>query len=253
MHASRRQRSQLMLAGVVMVAVIVAAVVVIVISGSGGKPLTQQQQTGKSRAVSALLAGIPQSGTTLGSASAPVTITEFGDLVCPICDDYALGTEQQLISAEVRTGKVKLVWRAAYTASSYANASGYTPSQVAIRSAGLQDKGWNYILLTYEVQPTVINGQDAEDVPYVTTSYLQNIAEHIPGLNLVKWQSNMTNTTLIAAVNADTNAAKTDAPRGTPTIIVSGSKGAVTYDQSGSEPSAIPTLAQLQALIAQVS
>ena len=49
-----------------------------------------------------------------------------------------------------------------------------------------------------------------------------------------------------------TAAAQTQAPLGTPTIIVSGPKGKVAWDANGKE-SAVPTLSQLQSLISQVS
>ena len=45
--------------------------------------------------VNSLLAGIPQSAMRLGSPSAPVTVTEFGDLECPVCRDFALTGENR--------------------------------------------------------------------------------------------------------------------------------------------------------------
>jgi hypothetical protein len=179
-------------------------------------------------------------------------VTEFGDLVCPICRDYAVSSEEQLISTEVATGKVKLVWRGDDTASSYYNQAGYTPSQMAIRSAGLQGKAWYYILTAYELQPADINGVDAEDVFYMTTHYLQQLASQIQGLNTTRWQDNLTNSALQADVQNDLTAAQAQCPHGTPCIYVSGAKGNVQYDASD-QLSAVPTLAQLQALIKQVS
>ena len=56
----------------------------------------------------AMLAGIPQSGTVLGDPAAEVTLTEFADLQCPYCKQYALGVLPQIIETYVRPGKVKL-------------------------------------------------------------------------------------------------------------------------------------------------
>ena len=122
------------------------------------------------------LAGIPQHGNVLGNPNAPITITEYGDLVCSTCAAFATTTEPQIIAALVKTGKAKFVYRAFDTASSYANQSQFVNTQVAARSAGLQNKEWNYVLLTYEEQPATIGGKAAEDVAYVNTSYLQNLA-----------------------------------------------------------------------------
>lgn len=267
MKAQQSRRNRLMMLGGMVAVVIAAVVVVIVVSSSGGgslKALTQkglgsQKVDGAAYSpkqavanVDSLLAGIPQHGNVLGDPNAPVTVTVYLDFVCSTCDYYSLTSEPQLIAADVRTGKVKLVYRADDTASGNANQSVWQTNQTAALSAGLQNKAWYYILLNYDEQPTTINGKDAELVAYVDSAYMQNRAEQIRGLNLLKWQANLTNPTLTGEVKADLSAAQTQAPRGTPTIIVSGTKGSVTYDANGKE-SAVPTLAQLAALIAQVS
>jgi protein-disulfide isomerase len=262
LKAEQGRRTRMLALGGVLIAVVVAAVIVIAVSSSnsGGNSsgvLTQQDGAPYTHAaaqadVATLLDGIPQSGNILGSPIAPVTITEFGDLVCPICDEFAVGSEPTLIQTDVRTGKVKLLFRGSETASSDANGSEYVASQVAARAAGLQGKEWNYILLLYDEQPQTIKGQDAELVPYVTAAYLKNRAQQITGLNIAKWQRDLGDASLKAAVAADSAAAQTEAPRGTPTVIVTGPKGSVTYDANGTL-SAVPTIAQLNALIAQVS
>ncbi len=252
----RRFRLQL-LAGVVAIVVIVAIVFIVASSGGTKTKVASVNHKQAIATVTSLLKGIPQTetttGDTLGDPKAPVTVTEYGDLVCPICDDFALTSEPELIATEVRTGKVKLVYRGLETASSDANGNEYVATQVAARAAGLQDLGWNYILLAYEEQPQTINGKDAETVPYITTAYLQGIASQIHGLNLIKWQSDLTSKALSDQVAADAAAAEQNGVSGTPTVFVTGPKGTAEYDKNGTESSAIPTLAQLQTLIAQVS
>ena len=268
LKADHARRSRLLMLGGVVAVVVAAIVVVIVISSSGGgtlKALTPSKLSTQAADgagfspkaavadVKSLLDGIPQSGNTLGKPNAPVTITEFGDLVCSTCDAFALSSEPQLIQQEVRTGKVKLVFRADDTASATANQSEWQATQVAAASAGLQRKEWNYVLLVYDEQPITIGGQSAELVPYVSSSYLANRAEQLPGLNLKAWQANLGNSTLIKQVRTDLAAAQVEAPRGTPTIIVTGPSGqSQTYDSSG-KLSAVPSIAQLKQLIAQVS
>src|SRR6266536_232715 len=105
----RKRRVQyLSLAAFAGVAVIVA---LIVISQSGGSdnsetPTTAADVSGVAQ-VNAELNGLSQSGQTLGDASAPVTVTEFGDPQCPVCKAFSQQVAPDLITSEVKTGKVK--------------------------------------------------------------------------------------------------------------------------------------------------
>jgi protein-disulfide isomerase len=234
---------------------VAAGVAVVIALGPGGSAApTKRQEHSAVSTVSSLIAGIPQAGTVLGNPKARVTVTEYADIVCSVCDDFALTSEQQLIATEVRSGHVKLIFRGLETASSFANGAAYTDTQVAIRSAGMQDRAWDYILLAFAEQPHTIGGADAEQVTYVTSAYLQRLASQVPGLDLVRWQTGMTNPTLIDDVTADTQAAHAAGVTGTPAIIVSGPAGSVFYDRNADPGvSVVPSLATLQQLIAQVS
>jgi len=262
LKTGQQRRVRLMtLGGVLLVVVAVAAVLIIISSAGGGSSASEvstqrdgayYSHAGALAEVKSLLSGIPESGNVLGNPLAPVTITEFGDLVCPVCDLFAVTTEPQLIQSEVRTGKVQLQFRGYVTASGRANASEYVPSQVAARSAGLQDKEWYYVLLLYDEQPQNISGQDAELVKYVTPAYLRNRAQQVPGLDVAAWSRHLHDQALINDVSGDGAAAQHDGITGTPTILVSGPKGTVEYDRGGTENSVIPTVAQIRSLIAQV-
>ena len=221
-------------------AVAAVAIIAVAVAGSGGGKASPKASKAS---VVALLSGIPQSETTLGKPSAPVTVTEYGDLVCPICKDWAVGSEEQLISGAVRAGKVKLVFRGYETASQTANVGEYTASQVAARAAGVQHRAWQYILLWY-------NQQGDETTPYVTDAYMQGLAQQVPGLNLTKWQADRNSTTLANAVSADAQAAHILGVGGTPAIFVTGRKGTVQFNDPNT---AVPSLAQMQSLITRVS
>jgi protein-disulfide isomerase len=238
---TRRQRL-MMLSGLVAVAA-VAIVVAVVAGGGGNKTTTTPASNPAARAaVIALLKGIPQSGNTLGNPNAPVTITEYGDLVCPICKDFALGSEQQIITSLVRTGNAKLVYRGFETASQTANNGEYAASQIAARAAGQQHRAWQYILLWY-------NEQGDETTPYVTDAYMQGLAQQVPGLKLTTWQADRNSATLANAVTADAQAASAAGVTGTPSVFFSGPKGAVPFSDPSSS---FPSLAQAQALVTQV-
>jgi protein-disulfide isomerase len=218
----RRTRRLQMLGGVVVIAVVIVGVAIAISAGgtSTAAPKPDSPAAKQSAAlVSNLLQGIPQSGTTLGSSSAKVTVTEFGDLECPICKDFALGAEQSLISNEVRNGKVKLVYRSLPTATGNGpDPSVFPVQQAAAYAAGMQNYAWNYILLFY-------HQQGSEDTSYVTPDYLQGLAQQITGLNYSKWQSDRASSTLTAQVTSDEQAAHADGFDSTPTILVSGPKG----------------------------
>jgi protein-disulfide isomerase len=245
-HARRR----LTWLGLLVLAAATTVALVVAFGSSGPRPTTAASPSAAAT-VNRLLAGIPESGTTLGSPSAPVTITEYGDLVCPVCAAFATTSETQLIASYVRSGRVKLVFRGLETASASHNADQFVNTIVSVRSAGLQRRAWYYVELAYHEQPQTIGGVPAEDVSYVTPAYLQRIAQQVPGLSLASWQANTAAPALAAAVAADQRAAQAAGIDGTPTEIVSGPRGSVQYDRSGTL-SAVPTLEQLAQLIAQV-
>ena len=249
MAAARRTRL-MVTAGIIGVAVIALVVAIVVSTNGGHKANTTINNATKAAAqktVAAELAGIPQSGNVLGKASAPITLVEYGDLVCPICRDFAVTTEPGIISALVKTGKAKLEFRAFETASQTANASEYVATQVAARSAGLQGREWNYILTMYREQPQTLNGQPAEQVSYITPKYLQDIATQVPGLNPIKWQSHLADVALVNDVTTDGQAALASGAQGTPAVTVAGPKGTALDQES------IPTVAGLESTIAQLS
>jgi protein-disulfide isomerase len=210
-----------MLGGTVVGAIAVVAVLIAISSGGGGgsgavKPDSAAAKKAQST-VNTLLTGIPQQGNTLGSSSAKVTVTEYGDLVCPICKDFALGAENQLISNDVRTGKVKVVYKALETASQAANNSMFVPSQTAMLAAGNQKKGWNYIELFYHEQ-----GDETQS--YVTDNYLGGLAKQVPGLNFSQWSTDRQSASLSSQVAGDATSATAAGYNSTPTIVVAGPK-----------------------------
>ncbi|HXR14249.1 MAG TPA: thioredoxin domain-containing protein [Solirubrobacteraceae bacterium] len=247
--AQARRMRLIWLAGLVAAAALAIVIIVIAVGGGNGTK-TVNAKTAQAK-VAALLKGIPQSsnvqnGIELGAASAPVTVTEYGDLVCPVCQSFAVGAEEQLIANEVRQGKVKLVYRAEETASQTANNGEYSAGQVAARAAGLQKLGWNYILLWYEQQ-------QSEDTPYVTASFLAGLARQIPRLNYSAWNTQLQNPNLSGYVTTDGQqmnqllANHVISQLATPTILISGPKGSLPAIQGP------PSYSSLQANIKGVS
>jgi protein-disulfide isomerase len=220
----RQQRRLRMVGGIVLGAVAVVAVLVAISIGGGSHsnaPPAPTSAVAKADAatVSSELSGISQSGNRLGPSTAHVTVTEFGDLQCPVCRDFALGSEKQLIQNDVRAGNVQLIYRSLETATGNdPNPSIFGPQQAAALAAGLQGHEWDYILLFYYEQ-------GGEGSGYVTDSYQNGLAKQIPGLNYAKWLSDRASSSLTGQVTADQQQAQVRGFNSTPTIVVQGPKG----------------------------
>jgi protein-disulfide isomerase len=239
---SRRDRRLRMVGGVVFVAVAIVAVLIAVSSGGGKSETGLQTGTKQSTTVAAvdnLLSGIPQNGAVLGNPNAPVTMTYFGDLECPICQDFTLsGGFPQLVANEVRSGKVKVVYKAFQTATRDPNV--FKTQQVAALAAGAQNKFWHYAELFYHEQ-----GQ--EGTGYVTEPFLKGLAQQVTGLDVSKWQSDRGNPAFAAQVQSDGQDGLKLGVNGTPTLVFTGPKG------QAAAPEGVPSYSDLQKAITQVS
>jgi protein-disulfide isomerase len=238
----RRQRRLRMLAGIALaaIAVVVVAVVVAVSSNSSSGIKTGTEAQKVQNDVNQLLSGIPQSGSTLGSPSAPVTMVYYGDLECPICRDFTLqGGFQPLVQNEVRNGKVKVVYKAFQTATRDPNT--FKTQQVAALAAGRQKHFWDFTELFYRQQ-----GQ--EGTPYVTEAFLTGLAKQIiPPLNMTQWRKDRTDPALASQVTSEVQEGTAAGVQGTPTLIMEGPKGKAQL------PEAVPSYSQLQSAISAVS
>ena len=233
-----------MIGGAVAVAIVVVVAAVIISTGSGKKGGIQTGGKGNATvtAVNNLLAGIPQSGNTLGNPKAPVTMSYYGDLKCPVCQAFTLqGGFQKLVSNDVRAGRVKVVYDAFCTATCNGPDPNEFPlQQAAALAAGKQNKFWQFTELFYRQQ-------ESETEAYVTESFLNSLARQITGLNFAQWKSARSDPNLTAEVNSQQNTGKTIGVSGTPTLIFKGPKGQAAAN------AAVPSYAQLQSAIKQVS
>jgi protein-disulfide isomerase len=167
---ARQQRTKrIWQLGAVLAAAAVVVVIAIVISSSGGSSKSAPPKAGQPASgvaqMTALLNGIPQKGNVLGNAKAPVTMQEFADLQCPICQAYTANSLPTLIKDYVRTGKVKMVFHNL----PILGPDSQRAAQVAA-GAAQQDKLWNFTELFYENQGT-------ENTGYVTPAFLAKIAK----------------------------------------------------------------------------
>jgi protein-disulfide isomerase len=217
--ASAARRTRMTQLGVVVTVVVVAIVVILVATSGGSKtgiPTSKHEQTSVTKQVASLIGGIPQSGNTLGSPTAPVTLKYFGDLECPICREFTLGALPGIIQKYVRAGKVRVEYHSMETATREPEV--FKSQQVAAYAAGKQNKAWYFI-------ETFYHEQGEEDSGYVTEKYIQGIASQVPGLNLAKWSSDRGDSELANEVETDKQIANNEHFEGTPSFLLGKSGG----------------------------
>lgn len=207
------------------IVLIALAVVVVTAGGSSSPPKPgSPQATTTAHAVSALLAGIPQRGNTLGQPTAPVTLRWYGDLECPFCKEFTLGALPSIVRRWVSGGQLKIEYLSMETATRGPKV--FQAQQVAALAAGTQDKMWNFI-------ETFYREQGEEDSGYVTERYLRGIAGQISGLNVPLWSEDRHDPQLSAQVLAEGLAATRAHFSGTPTFLIGTSGGTLTRFRPG--------------------
>ena len=209
-----KRRARLTQLGIVVAVVVAVVVVILIATGGGGAKKVAPHSTEANQTVAAvntLVDGIPQNGNTLGNPHAPVTLQYFGDLECPICKEFTLGALPAIIQKWVRTGKVKIEYRSLETATREQEV--FKTQQVAALAAGQQNKMWNFL-------ETFYHEQGEEDSGYVTESFLQGLAQQVPGLNLTTWTNDRADPALVTQVATDAQAANNAGFTGTPSFLI---------------------------------
>ena len=153
-HAPRR-----LLAAVGASALLVAAGIAVSASG-GTKPAATPAPP-----ASAMFRGIPEHDGVLGDPNAPVTLTEYVDLQCPICAEASKQTLPWLVETYVRTGKAKLDLRALHFI-------GPDSEKAARVASGAQAQGrlWPFVEAFYAAQ-------GPENSGYVTDDFLRSVSK----------------------------------------------------------------------------
>jgi len=147
-----------------------ALVAALALSTGGSSPAKPSAAPIGARRVAAMLRGVPQDGTQLGSARAPVTLVEFADPQCPYCAEWAQQALPVLVRDYVRPGKLRIV----YSGMHFVGPQSRTALRAALAAAA-QHRFWNVIELLYE-------NQRVENTGWVTDSLLRSIGDAVPGL-----------------------------------------------------------------------
>jgi protein-disulfide isomerase len=155
--SARRTRTWRLLAAAGIAAALVA--VAAIASSPNGTPAAPAPA-----ATARLFRGIPERNGVLGDPKAPLTVTEYVDLQCPICAAASRETLPGLVRDYVRTGKVRLAARTLHFI-------GPDSERAARVAAGAERQGklWPFLEAFYAAQ-----GQ--ENSGYVTDGFLRSVA-----------------------------------------------------------------------------
>lgn len=202
-----KQKRLLQLGGIFLVAALVIGIFVVLNNSfSGGKA----DQVTASENI-ALLNKLPQNNLVVGDANAPVTVTEYADLQCPVCKTASESIVPYVLQKYVQNGKVKFVfhnWQVIGPDSATAAS--------ATLAAGKQNKAWQFIENWYK-------NQGQENSGYVTDEFVNAVAKESK-LDMAKFEADLKS--LEGATRAHLDQADTDAKNynltGTPSFVVSG-------------------------------
>ncbi len=198
---------------VVVIAVVIALIVVSTSGGdSNGSNGSASNVQGVAK-VTALTKGIPQNGFTIGKPNAPVTVQEYIDPQCPVCEAASVKTIPGIIKGPVKDGTAKLTIEPLTFIG-----PGSSDAALAIAAAAQQDRGFTYAEILYA-------NQGEENSGWVTDEVLTAFAENTPGLDVAAWDAarkdNATGDVLFAVADR----AQAAGANSTPTFVIKGPGG----------------------------
>jgi protein-disulfide isomerase len=156
------------------------------------------------------LAPVKSSGYVIGSASAPVEVTEFGDFECPQCGRFATLTEPDVRNRLVNTGKVRLRY-IDYPLPMHRN------TWNASRAAACADEQGKF----WEMHDAIFANQDRWDGTATGNpdKVLKQIGGQIAGINADQFNSCVDTKKTQAKVQAHYQIAMANQVGGTPTFV----------------------------------
>ena len=186
----------------------------------------------------ALLSGIPQNGTVLGSPDAPLTLVEYADLQCPFCAEWARRAFPELVRDYVAPGQLRIEFRGLAFLG--------PDSELALRTAlaaGEQNRLWDVVHLLYA-------NQGGENAGWVTADLLDRIATAVPGLERDLMLDQRWTPRVERELHAASRAAERDRVTGTPSFLA-GPTGGELEPIMLSSLDAAPVRAHLDGLLAR--
>lgn len=209
--ADKRQNLAKIL-GIAAFLVVVGVVVAVIAISSGG----DDGGGGSDGNGQAQLTGLAQNGIQLGDPKAPVTLVEFGDLQCPICQQYAETVLPDVITGPVKDGTANI---------EFENWAILGPDSVVAAKGALaaaeQNKMWNFLEAFYA-------NQGIENSGYVDDSFMEDIAKDAGIPDMDKWNSDRDNPDFTDQLNKIDATASDNGFSGTPSFAFREEDGSLT-------------------------
>ena len=237
-QARRRRLVQYGAAAGLLAVIVVVVAIVVSQSGSSGSGAGSGGDVVDASLVSKQLKGIPQQDTVLGDPKSKVTVVEYGDLQCPVCQQFSFQVAPEIISKLVRKGTAAYEFRQWTIIGAPPHEQSVAAAKAAL-AAGEQGRYWNFIELFYR-------NQGPEDSGYVTDSFLESIAKAAGVPDIDKWHTDRKSPRWDAVLSSHDTQARGFGFTGTPSILVEGPGGRKTFTAT------IPTFSQIDAAVKAV-
>jgi protein-disulfide isomerase len=165
--------------------------------------------------INTMFKGIPQTGLTLGYASAPVTMVEYIDLQCPFCQQFETQVFPNIVKNYIRTKMVKVEARLLDFIGP--DSSRGRNAMIAI---GAQNRAYDFAELLYYNQAT-------ENTGWLNNAMVGQAVSSIPGVRVADALNLASAGSVKQQAKGFDAAAVIDKVTGTPTLFVgkSGTKG----------------------------
>jgi len=148
----------------------------------------------------------------LGSASAPITIIEFGDYQCSQCKKWFFNTKPDIVTNYIDTGKANLI----FVDIAFLGKDSMPASRASYCAEG-QGKYWDYHGFLYSNQMGIDNG-------WANIDSLKGYASNL-GFDMELFVSCMDSGKYTKRVQFNTDESKKNGVTGTPTFIIVGPQG----------------------------
>ena len=183
-----------------------------------------QTQGGEKNPALSLSNLIKQGSPYQGNKSAPVTVIDFSDLQCKLCQRFVKSTEPQINSTYIQTGKVALVFK-------HLPNRGFDSTPAALAAQCTSDQGlfWQFHNLLYKSQGPIDSGWASKD-------NLKKLASQIPRLDIQKFNSCFNSQKYKSFIESDLALAHSLGFTQTPSFIIVNSDGSNPQKLEGPQP-----------------
>ena len=183
------------------------------------------QESNQNQTMTLALRTLVQDGSPfIGNLSAPITVIDFSDFQCYLCNRYVQNTEPQINETYIQTGKVNMVFKHFVT-----HGSDSVTAAIASQCANEQGQFWNFYKMIYE-------NQGPENSGWANTENMKKFASQIPGLDKQKFDSCIDSQKYKSLVDNDMTIGVSLGMQGTPSFIIVKSDGSKPETLLGAQP-----------------